>query len=358
MANITKRKYKSGTTYRVRIKHKGEIINTATFDTMREAKSWAAIQDALIAKEKPNDMRLAKRVTLAELLNTYAEKKSKNKKGGKVEQDRIRFMIENYPLMQEKIAYIHKADIAALRDNLKKAGKGAQSIQHELKLIRQAIDLALNETRLSLPENPAASVSMPKLPDARKRRLVGDEYELLLAACKFHPWLKECIIIAVETAMRRGELLSLTPSLIDIDNRYIHLPATKNGDERDIPMSSRVISIIRPLLVDKGEDELLFSIDPNSLTRAFRNACKRACVHVLEQQQGCRRSCQKPGKKGCPGIQDLHFHDLRHEAISRFFENTTLRTEQIMLISGHKTYAMLKRYINLRPDTDLVDALG
>ena len=358
MACIEKREGKAGTTYRVKIKYKGNIINTATFDTHTEAKNWGTLQDAEKVKGKPNDMRLAKRTTLAELLDSYAKKKSVQKKGCKEEQDRIRFMIENYPLAQEPVANIHKSDVAGLRDELLEDGKAAQTVQHELKLIRQSIAFALDETRLSLPENPAASVAMPKLPPARNRRLEKGEYELLLAACKFHPWLNECIVIAVETAMRRGEILSLKPCMIDLEKRYIHLPKTKNNHARDVPMSSRVLEVIKPLVACKSKDDFLFPIEPNSLTRAFRNACKRACVHVLDQEPGCRRSCQKPGKKGCPGIQDLHFHDLRHEAISRLFENTSLRTEQIMLISGHKTYAMLKRYINLRPDTDLVDALG
>jgi len=356
MASIQKCKGVTGTSYRVRIKHKGQVVNSATFDTMAEARAWAAHQEAAKSSGRPHDMRTAKKTMFKDVMLDYAKQVSPSKKGGKEEARRVDFLISNFSIFDSPMSDVHKPDIADFRDE-RLDEVAAQTVQHDLKLMRQAIKHALSESYLNLPVNPLDGIRMPKLPDARERRLESDEYERLLAACKFHPWLSQCITIAIETAMRRGEILSITPAMVDLETRFIRLRQTKSGYARDVPLSRTALEAITPFLKKKKHTQPIFDVEPQSLSRAFSAACDRACEHVYDQQPGCRRSCQPVGKKGCPGIVDLRFHDLRHEAISRFFEKTNLRTEQIMQISGHRTYAMLKRYTHLRPSVDLVDAL-
>ena len=123
--------------------------------------------------------------------------------------------------------------------------------------------------------------------------------------------------------MRRGELVNILWEDIDFARRTLHIPHTKNGHPRTIPLSPRAIDILRQL---HGSNEArVFPMSPNAVRLAWQRLTKRA------------------------GIEDLHFHDLRHEAISRFFE-MGLSVPEVALISGHRDYRMLFRYTHLRAE--------
>ena len=130
--------------------------------------------------------------------------------------------------------------------------------------------------------------------------------------------------------MRRGELLSLAWEDVDLDLRVAHLNMTKNGSKRDVPLSPEVINLLRSL--PHGISSCVFPITFASLRGLWNRACKRT------------------------GITDLHFHDLRHEATSRFFEKG-LNVMEVATITGHKDLRMLQRYTHLRAE-DLATKLG
>ena len=133
------------------------------------------------------------------------------------------------------------------------------------------------------------------------------------------------MIFALETAMRRSEIVSLEWKYLDLNKRVVTLPITKNGEIRVVPLSELALKQI--LEMDRSR-ERIFNISNHAVTYAFWRACKRA------------------------NIKDLHFHTLRHEAISRFFERGFSLAE-VALISGHKTWSMLRRYTHLKAE-DLV----
>jgi len=128
------------------------------------------------------------------------------------------------------------------------------------------------------------------------------------------------IEFAIETGMRRGELLSLQWSDVHIDQSFCHLPITKNGSIRDVPLSGRAKTLLSDLPRD---NELVFPIHFEALKGLWKRAIKRA------------------------GIDDLHFHYLRHEATSRFFEKD-LNVMEVATFTGHKDLTMLQRYTHLR----------
>jgi len=126
--------------------------------------------------------------------------------------------------------------------------------------------------------------------------------------------------------MRRGELVGLKWADVDLGNRTAVLHDTKNGERRVVPLSSKAAMIIgqqQPIGVLPQRESLVFPVRPDSVSQAFRRACSRA------------------------GLRDLRFHDLRHEATSRFFE-LGLSTMEVSAITGHKTLQMLKRYTHLK----------
>ena len=122
--------------------------------------------------------------------------------------------------------------------------------------------------------------------------------------------------------MRRSEILSLTWENVDIQNGTCYLPMTKNGSPRTVPLTSKALRIAKSL---PQNSELVFPISSNAVRLSWDRLRSRA------------------------GINDLRFHDLRHEAISRFFERG-LSIAEVALISGHKDPRMLFRYTHLRAE--------
>lgn len=185
---------------------------------------------------------------------------------------------------------------------------------------------------IHLPENPCKLVRRPSPPRGRSRRLQGDEEQRLLRAAdsgRSH-YLAPLLVLALETGMRRGELLSLRWADVDLSRRVAHLKLTKNGDSRDVPLSTRAVGALQELRRD-GTERVL-NASPNAVRLAWEHLVARA------------------------GIEDLRFHDLRHEAVSRLFEKG-LNVIEVSTISGHKELRMLQRYTHLRAE-DLVSRLG
>ena len=141
------------------------------------------------------------------------------------------------------------------------------------------------------------------------------------------------IRLAIETAMRRGELLAMEWEHIDFESRTTLIPVTKNGHSRTIPLTGEAVTILKKLqIMKRTEDKFVF---PGVTGNAADHAWDRIIVRA--------------------NIQDLHFHDLRHEAISRFFEKG-LSLPEVALISGHRDFKMLFRYTHLKAE-DIAEKL-
>jgi Site-specific recombinase XerD len=174
-------------------------------------------------------------------------------------------------------------------------------------------------------------VRKPKLPQGRDRRLVGDEETRLLDTCQaMNPELASIVRIAIETAMRQGEIMGMTWDKVDLKRPTVTLEDTKNGEKRIVPLTTKAVQILRDL--PRNLDGKVWTYTPNGMRASYIKACKRA------------------------GIEGLTFHDLRHEATSRLFEKG-LNPVQAAAITGHKNMQMLKRYTHLRPE-DLAKLLG
>lgn len=234
-----------------------------------------------------------------------------------------------------RILQIQSKHIAQYRDSRISSGKSGSTILNELSLISQVFDMAIKEWSIPLPNNPCKLIKKPKPAQGRERRLSIDEEHRLLSACKITraPLLHSLVVIAIETGMRLGELLSLTWDNVDTAKRVAHLTTTKNGERRTVPLSSKAI--------------MTLNLIPRNIvnTKVFWAwSAKDGVANVW------RRTCLKAG------IEDLHFHDLRHEATSRFFERG-LNMMEVASITGHKTLQMLKRYTHLKAE-DLAAKLG
>ena len=213
-------------------------------------------------------------------------------------------------------------------DRLKKVSSG--TVLKDLGLLSALINTGRTEWGLEnvLRTNPVSLISKPRAPRPRDRRLEEGELEKLLdfnSSSNHDAWFRPVVLFAIETGMRRGEILSLCWQHVHLDKRYVHLPDTKNGDSRDVPLSPQAMELLRELPRNIREDQVVLPLHFEALKSSWRRACCRA------------------------GIIDLRFHDLRHEATSRFFEKG-LNVMEVAAITGHKDLRMLQRYTHLRAE--------
>jgi integrase len=313
------------------VRRKGMAPRAKSFDSRADAERWARSLEAEVDRcGALPDTRKAENTTLREILTRYRDEISPQKRSVVSEQARINGILRRN-ICHRTLALLTTADISTYRDDRLREVAPA-SVLREINIISHAIDTARREWDIHLSQNPCKLVRRPSPPRGRNRRLVGDEEQCLLAAADVGrvDYMRPLIILAIETGMRRGELLALKWKHIDLKSRVAHLPLTKNGDSRDVPLSTRAIETLNGL--QRGEGERVFAVAPNAVRLAWERLVRRV------------------------GLRDLHFHDLRHEAISRLFEQK-FNVMEVSAISGHKELRMLQRYTHLQA-SDLAKRLS
>lgn len=327
MATIEKR----GQFWRVKIRRTGLPSQTRTFDNRTQAQQWARGVESEIDKGIVVDRRVAQRLSLAEVLERYRREVTPTKRGAADENLRLKAMAQR-PFARIRMSALTSSQLAAYRDERLKVVSGA-TVNREFSVLSHAIDTARREWDVYLPTNPCTLVRRPPQGRPRDRRLQGDEEKRLLDACRGarNKWLVYFVALAIETGMRRGELLGLLWDNVDLERRTAFLPVTKNGESRGVPLSSRAVEVLRAL-------------PPSTNGRAFGELTREAL------KQSFNRAARRAGIRG------LRVHDLRHEATSRFFEKG-LNVMEVASVTGHKTLQMLKRYTHLSV-TDLATRLG
>lgn len=328
MATIRKLRGK----WQAQVRRRGVPPRAKSFEKRSDAERWARDLEAEADRSGfVADTRAAEKTTLGELLKRYRSEVTPTKRGAVSEASHLNAIVQR-PISHRTLAKLTSADIASYRDERLKIVAPATVIR-ELNLMSHAIDVATREWGLWVPRNPVKLVRRPQPPRGRTRRLKLGEEQRLLNACDRGrtPLLKPLVVLAIETGMRRGELLELRWQHIDFDQRTAHLPLTKNGESRDIPLSRRATSILQDLSNQQRKSDRVFPMSGNSVRLAFEHLRVRA------------------------GLEDFRFHDLRHEAVSRLFEKG-LNIAEVSAISGHKELRMLARYTHLRA-ADLVKRL-
>lgn len=237
------------------------------------------------------------------------------------------------------------------------AGGGAPStIRKKVGALARCLDWVIRKEGTMLAANPLrmlpkryATTATGRKDEERDRRLQDGEEERILAilnkakpegkqralALPYAPAMQLMFTLALETAMRMREIYTLTVDQVDFKERTIFLDKTKNGSKRQVPMSTVAISTIKQYLMVHTGDKVFPFWDGKNSPAALRSTSNR-----LSGQWATIFSAAK-----CKG---LRFHDLRHEATSRFFERTKMSDIEIATVTGHSSSAMLMRYANLR----------
>lgn len=295
------------------------------------------------------------RTTLRDLIERYRVEVLPSKRG-KHFGPALKVLDEH--LGNYSLAALSPKLVAGFRDKRTKAGLSASTVKKEINLLSKLIDLSGKEWGVALSANPCAMVSRPVEKNARERRLSEDEERYLLKACA--PPMAPLVRLALSSAARLGELLSVNWSDVDLKKRVVLIRGidggkTKNEDPfRAVPLSSAAVSVFEELKA------LPLSIDGRvfywwKASDSFNKSWVRA---VARAQKTYAEDCGKAGKKpDAAFLVDLRFHDLRHEATSRLFERGVFDSMEVASITGHKTLQMLKRYTHLRAE-DLAKKLG
>jgi len=323
MATIRRRNDK----YQVQIRKLGQRSISRSFSEFKSARAWANQTEACLERAEIFGY-INPSLTLADLIRRYIATVSVHKSGAKIEAIRLNALLR-WQVCKTPVTKLTSEHFSSFRDE--RLRDGQRTCRYDLVLLQHILKLARTEWGIPLPSNPVELVKKPPPSKPRNRRLEPGEFEALRRASHNSraTYLWPLVELAIQTGMRRGELLKAEWRDLDLQGRKMTLRDTKNGEDRTIPLTLRATEIISHL---PRTDERLLPVTPVAVRQAWDRLRRRA------------------------GIEDLHFHDLRHEAISRFFE-MGLSVPEVALISGHKDYRMLARYTHLRAE-DLVGKLS
>ncbi len=323
------------------ITKKGFERTSRTFDTKSEAEAWAAVVESEMARGIFVSRQESEKTTLSEALDRYEKEISSSKKGYNQERKRIS-QWKRHPLAIRFLASIRGADLAQYRDEKIAEGYAANTVRLNLAIISHLFEIARKEWGMEGLANPVKSIRVPPPPKGRDRRLLPGEEKILLEACDTYGGdMPPIVRLALETGMRRGEIASMTWEMVNIKKRTITLPETKNGEKRIVPLSREAVRILSAL--PRRIDGNVWGMTQDAITRAFLLILKRG-------RETYEKTCKEEGAKSDPKLlTDITFHDLRHEATSRFFEKG-LNPMQVSAITGHKTLQMLRRYTHLKAE--------
>jgi integrase len=317
--------------WQARIIRDGYPDQTKTFETKADAEKWARSVESEIDKGQFINVSEAQRTTLGDLIGRYLVEVTPLMKGASEDTIRLKAIMRK-PIARWSMANLNAARIAAYRDERLKEVSGGTVIR-ELAYISSIINHARREWSINVP-NPVQMVRKPQTPQSRSRVLTDDEVSKLLTALeptgRRSRWTKPAVQLALATAMRRGELLSLKWEHIDLQGRTAFLPDTKNGDSRTVPLSSTAVQVLAEL--PRHISGVVIPVNFFTLDAAFKRARKRA------------------------GLDDVRFHDLRRTAITRMADKLP-NVIELAAVSGHKSLMVLKRYY--RPTAaELAQKLG
>ncbi len=309
--------------WQARVNRKGYPPQYQTFETKQEAEDWAAVVESQMIKKIYVDSSKIESTLFSKLIEKYIEDILPQKKS----QIPIKGALKSVTaeLGRYSLANLTPELICKYRDKRLKIGRSNETVRKELSVIQRIINIAISEWGYKFPEgNPIDDVKFPSPGEARDRRLEANEEKLLLEnADSYGGVINHIIGFALQTAMRRSEIANMKWKDVNMESRLIKVLG-KNGKTRKVPLSEKAIRILKQL---EGENDIyVFGIKPITISKAFNIVCSRA------------------------KIEDLHFHDLRHEATSRLFECGKLNMIEIAHITGHLTLQMLKRYTHPRPE--------
>lgn len=323
---------------RVQVRRAG-FYRAATFATKREARAWAAgIESQAHHLAVGGYVPVPKSATLGDLIDKYVETQAKNL--GKTKAATLAMLKRE--LGKIKLTRLNAVLLRDFIDRRITAGAGGVTIAADLSFLSAVLKWGKYARQLDLPDRLALDAreslkhrGLNTRSRERDREPTDQELERLFAHWAGKPRMKLDMPLlcrfALATGMRQAEICSLQVEDVDATRKTAVIrdrkdPRNKVGNDQTVPLLPDAWSLVEPLLVGRTEGSL-FGVRAASVSTAFTRACQDVD----------------------PAILDLHFHDLRHRATVQFFR-MGLDIPRVSLLTGHKTWTMLRRYTNIQPE--------
>lgn len=315
---------------------RGGVYRGATFATKREAKDWAAAMETQANHIAASGFApIPKGATLADLIDKYVETHAKE--AGKTKAATLAMLKRD--LGKVKLSNLNAVVLRDFIDRRTDAGAGGVTVAADLSFLSAVLKWGRHARQLDIPEKLAlearASLKHRGLNTRgveREREPTDDEMQRLFNHWQANPRQRIDMPLlcrfALATGMRQGEICGLQVEDVDRERKTVIIrdrkdPRNKAGNDQTVPLLPDAWAIVNPLIADRTEGDV-FGVRAASVSTAFTRACDAL------------------------RIADLHFHDLRHRATAEFFR-MGLDIPRVALMTGHKTWAMLRRYTSIKP---------
>jgi integrase len=308
------------------VSRKGHKPFVRSFTSKIDAEKWARSIEIELDRGTYLNIPNAHEYLFSDLITIYLQKVTPTLRGHSEDTYRLKKLLK-HPIASVNMSRLTPSLLSEYRDERLKVVTNSTVIR-DLSYISSIINYARRELGLNIV-NPVSIIKKPPPTKGRNRILTDEELSRLLTELeKINPLYKSLTEFALETAMRRGELMSLLWVNVNFEKCLIFLPLTKNGHSRFVPLSNKAIGILKSL---KKTDDRVFPLNKGTVSIMFLEATKRA------------------------NLKNVHFHDLRHIAITRISKKIT-NVFELAMISGHRSLSMLQRYTHINPE-DLVSKL-
>jgi integrase len=320
-----------GERWRAQIRRKGHASISETFPTKTLAQKWATETEASINARRYRDERSLDKITLAELIQQYREELSHVEFGKN--KHAVLTALEN-KLGHHTLAQLTDDRLTQYVKDRRREGAGGVTIAIDLtylggiyKTARQIWKMPVSMDAIATARAYMSHVKISTRSKERTRRPTKDELNRLCDYFDKHSRMpmRDIIQFAVATAMRLDEIMRLRWDDLNEADKTIVIrdrkhPNQKAGNDQEVPLLGDSFAIV---LRQPRTDKCIFPYNGSTISSIFPRACQAL------------------------GINDLRFHDMRHEGVSRLFERG-FRIEQVSLVSGHRDWKMLKRYTQLK----------
>jgi integrase len=324
--------------WQVIIRRKGYPAVVKSFTQKSTASSWAKQTELDMEKETYNDVSIASRTTLREVLLKYRDEGIRHLKSARTVKSKINLILKD-PISSYGLLQLRSKHVWAFKERISE-GRSGKTINMYIETLNTVWKYARKNLSIAVPaEAPAALVSKEKVNNEREVTLTTEEYQRLLKEANNQPtkwgqWpfpiLEDLIRFAVLTCARYSEITGLLRKDVDFNTKLATFRDTKNGTDRTIPLSDEVISILKKYpFGDK-----FFPIQSRDRFKMYWYRARRRA-----------------------NLEHLRFHDLRSVGITFHILNG-MQLHEVALLSGHKTLSVLhRRYLRLKPE-DLLEKVN
>jgi integrase len=318
--------------YQCRVRLAGHPPQSKVFETKAKAAAWGHAIEANLRDQRAGVVK----ATLQDAIDKFIKDVCPGLKSGDNYTKRLKALAKIPELLPtlRQIADVTAADLSRFRDK-RLAVVALATVRKEMTILRSVFESARRDWGM-ISVNPINDVKRPPAAPHRDRLFVGTEAQRIVAALGYVDTVKtqsqQCavaLLLAFETAMRSSELLGLTWDRVHLEAQYVSLPETKNGDSREVALSTRAVELLKKL---QGLDKVrVFTLEPGTRDALFRRA---------------RDAC---------GIKNLHFHDSRANAITMLAKKLDIHDLARMI--GHRDLKSLLIYYR-KTASDIAKNLG